>query len=339
MLLRCGHEGALEDGHGWSGSDSEDDDMMSRDESGGTSPSYDINRGDSSDGFDDVMDHYDRHAAIAYARAVGVDTRDDGGDDDDDGDGVPTVHLKEPPKGQVGVILLAVGSFSPPTCAHVRLLIAARDALRESAFVCGAYMSPVSDAYGKPYLAAAADRIAMCALALRDLPWARVASWEARQTSYSRTHVVAQHLKDIITHRFPRSRFRIVLVCGADVRTAMLHKPDQWPPHSVAQLNRVVSFAVKRRSDLTAEQHRKDEEQRKQPPVAQLAPKNDVFEILDVDIEPWVGNLSSTVVRYVFVFPLFFFCCRSSQKVSFCFLTFLFSTFLFVFGLVLLGSM
>lgn len=273
-----------------------DDDVLSRDGSRGTCPSYDSNGGDFSDGFDDDMD-YDTNPPVSAAVAAVVDADDHG---------VPTSHLMEPPKGQVGVILLAVGSFSPPTSAHVRLLIAARDTMRASAFVCGAYMSPVSDAYGKPHLAAAAHRIAMCALALRDLPWARVTPWEARQSSYSRTHLVAQHLKDVISHRLPRSRFRVVLVCGADVRAAM-QNPRQWHPQSVARLHRVVSFAVKRRSNSPCQQECADE-QRKDSPITQLAPKGDVFETLDVDIEPWVGNLSSTVVRYVFFFFFMFVC-------------------------------
>jgi len=53
--------------------------------------------------------------------------------------------------------------------------------------VCGAYMSPVSDAYGKPGLAPAAHRVDMCRGAARASQRVMVDEWEATRLEYTRT--------------------------------------------------------------------------------------------------------------------------------------------------------
>lgn len=208
----------------------------------------------------------------------------------DDADGVPTGHLKDPPAGTIGTVLLVVGSFSPPTTAHVRLLVAARDTMRETSFVSGGYLSPVSDAYGKPGLVSTRHRIAMCKIALQDVPWADVTSWEARHPAFTRTHVVVEHMLGALRRWREMSRFRVVVVCGADVRVEMTN-PISWPPESAAALQRVASFAVKRRS------HVPKEEDAPQTRLSSPRGSDGAVSTLDVDIGPWVGNLSSTVVR------------------------------------------
>ena len=45
----------------------------------------------------------------------------------------------------------------------------------------GGFMSPVSDAYRKPGLVPAKDRVAMCRLALEHSPWIMVDHWERFQ--------------------------------------------------------------------------------------------------------------------------------------------------------------
>jgi nicotinamide mononucleotide adenylyltransferase len=48
------------------------------------------------------------------------------------------------------VVLVATGSFNPPTFMHLRMFELARDELRSKGFhVLGGYMSPVNDAYKK----------------------------------------------------------------------------------------------------------------------------------------------------------------------------------------------
>jgi nicotinamide mononucleotide adenylyltransferase len=79
---------------------------------------------------------------------------------------------------QVPVVLVACGSFNPPTRAHLRLFSAGAAAVDSAAAaresdqpsqqtlaVVGGLLSPVGDGYGKAGLAPAAHRLAMCALA------------------------------------------------------------------------------------------------------------------------------------------------------------------------------
>jgi nicotinic acid mononucleotide adenylyltransferase len=80
---------------------------------------------------------------------------------------------------QVPVVLVACGSFNPPTRAHLRLFSAGAAAVdgakaretsggdgeHQTLAVVGGLLSPVGDGYGKAGLAPAAHRLAMCALA------------------------------------------------------------------------------------------------------------------------------------------------------------------------------
>jgi nicotinamide mononucleotide adenylyltransferase len=53
-------------------------------------------------------------------------------------------------KEKVYVVLVATGSFNPPTYMHLRMFELARDALNAEGYsVIGGYMSPVNDAYKK----------------------------------------------------------------------------------------------------------------------------------------------------------------------------------------------
>lgn len=56
-------------------------------------------------------------------------------------------------------------------------------------------MSPVGDAYAKPGLAPAADRLEMCRLACRSSGLAMVDGWEADQPGYTRTLAVLRHVQ------------------------------------------------------------------------------------------------------------------------------------------------
>ncbi|KAG2448106.1 hypothetical protein HYH02_007130 [Chlamydomonas schloesseri] len=60
----------------------------------------------------------------------------------------------------------ARSGFNPPTVMHLRMAeLAADELMRRGYDVWGVYLSPVADSYGKPGLAPAADRVAMCRLA------------------------------------------------------------------------------------------------------------------------------------------------------------------------------
>ncbi|KAG2489800.1 hypothetical protein HYH03_011749 [Edaphochlamys debaryana] len=126
-----------------------------------------------------------------------------------------------PPRQPQPLVLVACGSFNPPTLMHLRMAeLAADELLRRGYDVWGAYLSPVADSYGKPGLAPAADRVAMCRLAADPTPslsgsaWrshdsraqtqaiqdpepdlVMVYDWEARQPGYTRSLAVLRRVE------------------------------------------------------------------------------------------------------------------------------------------------
>jgi nicotinamide mononucleotide adenylyltransferase len=131
------------------------------------------------------------------------------------------------------VVLLACGSFNPPTIIHLRmfgkahkdnlrlcnlfwckifsshcwfsqkgfkynlLLISeiARDHLARlgNCQVVGGILSPVHDSYGKKDLVSATHRCALLRLALQDTDWIQVSDWECKQQEWVRTCEVLQY--------------------------------------------------------------------------------------------------------------------------------------------------
>ena len=132
------------------------------------------------------------------------------------------------PRDRTPVVLVACGSFNPPTRAHLRLFSAGAAAVDGGsgasgglpAVVVGGLLSPVADAYAKAGLAPAAHRLAMCALAARhgadeEIGGGRDAAdaaapaqqrrqqppvdvgvhcWEATRGAYTRTLDVLRHI-------------------------------------------------------------------------------------------------------------------------------------------------
>ncbi|KAM3959845.1 nicotinamide mononucleotide adenylyltransferase isoform 1-T1 [Aphomia sociella] len=98
------------------------------------------------------------------------------------------------------VVLMACGSFSPPTYMHLRMFEIAKDYLQSLglATVIGGIVSPVHDAYGKKELVAAQHRIAMLKLALRTSNWVKISEWETQQSGWTRTRVSLQYHQDMI---------------------------------------------------------------------------------------------------------------------------------------------
>lgn len=93
--------------------------------------------------------------------------------------------------GKIYVILVATGSFNPPTFMHLRMFELARDALNSKGYcVIGGYMSPVNDAYKKKNLISADHRIQLCHLACKSSEFVMVDPWEANQNTYQRTLTV-----------------------------------------------------------------------------------------------------------------------------------------------------
>ncbi|CAH0401718.1 unnamed protein product [Chilo suppressalis] len=123
------------------------------------------------------------------------------------------------------VVLLACGSFSPPTYMHLRMFEIARDYLHSTgtATVVGGVVSPVHDAYGKKDLVAAHHRISMLQLALRSSSWIKVSEWETQQSGWTRTRNSMQYHQDTINGH--------ILSLEPD--------PPSWLPDDVLNVNSI----------------------------------------------------------------------------------------------------
>ena len=94
------------------------------------------------------------------------------------------------------LVIVACGSFSPPTYLHLRMFEMAKDQVIESGNyeLLAGYYSPVSDQYKKDGLVKATHRVRMCELAVeRSSNWLMVDAWESLQGEYQRTAVVLDH--------------------------------------------------------------------------------------------------------------------------------------------------
>lgn len=133
------------------------------------------------------------------------------------------------------VILVATGSFNPPTYMHLRMFELARDALLSDGYaVLGGYMSPVNDAYGKKGLASAEHRIKLCELACEDSSYIMVDPWEAKQSSYQRTLTVLNRVEFSLrtSGLVNADSFKVMLLCGADLLESFT-MPGVWIPDQV----------------------------------------------------------------------------------------------------------
>lgn len=141
------------------------------------------------------------------------------------------------------VLLVACGSFSPPTLMHLRMMEVARDCLMHEHGVASVrgILSPVGGSYHlKDDLASVADRLAMCELACATSSWLSVDGWEANQPDYVRTGAVLDELARRLTgapHQRPAgaaSDAQVRLVCGADLLESMV-TPGVWTEESLSR--------------------------------------------------------------------------------------------------------
>lgn len=134
------------------------------------------------------------------------------------------------------LVLVACGSFSPPTFLHLRMFEIAADYIRDNTDfeVIGGYMSPVNSDYKKEGLVSAEARIKMCVLATMGHDWLSVDDWEGLAPSYVPTAQVLDHFDDelkklggIETEDGQRKPVRVALLAGADLISTFA-TPGVW---------------------------------------------------------------------------------------------------------------
>ncbi|CAJ1971515.1 unnamed protein product [Sphenostylis stenocarpa] len=139
---------------------------------------------------------------------------------------------------KIYVILVATGSFNPPTFMHLRMFELARDSLNSNGYcVIGGYLSPVNDEYKKKGLISAKHRIQLCQLACKSSDFVMVDQWEASQSTYQRTLTVLSRVYNSVceTGLVSRESLKVMLLCGSD----LLHSfgiPGFWIPDQVKSI-------------------------------------------------------------------------------------------------------
>ncbi|XP_058120967.1 nicotinamide/nicotinic acid mononucleotide adenylyltransferase 1 isoform X2 [Anopheles coustani] len=98
------------------------------------------------------------------------------------------------------IMLIACGSFSPPTPMHFRMFEIARDHIQQMGLgqVVGGIVSPVHDSYAKKGLVSATHRCAMIKIGLKSSDWIHLSDWETQQEEWTRTRQVLQYHQNYI---------------------------------------------------------------------------------------------------------------------------------------------
>ncbi|XP_068625644.1 nicotinamide/nicotinic acid mononucleotide adenylyltransferase 1 [Battus philenor] len=124
------------------------------------------------------------------------------------------------------IVLMACGSFSPPTYMHLRMFEIARDYIHSLGLgtIVGGIASPVHDAYGKKDLVAAQHRISMLQLAVRSSGWIKVSEWETQQSGWTRTKVSLQYHQDAINSHLANQE---------------ISDPPSWIPDDILNVNNI----------------------------------------------------------------------------------------------------
>ncbi|CAI5439947.1 unnamed protein product [Caenorhabditis angaria] len=114
--------------------------------------------------------------------------------------------------------LLAVGSFNPPTIAHLRMLETAKSHLETLNFqVCEGIMSPVADSYNKKSTVVSAQhRFKMVSAATKSSNWIRGDDWECTRPTWTRTLAVLKHHLEGVRQKHGAETC-LFLVVGGDV--------------------------------------------------------------------------------------------------------------------------
>uniref|UniRef100_T1GY75 Nicotinamide/nicotinic acid mononucleotide adenylyltransferase 3 n=1 Tax=Megaselia scalaris TaxID=36166 RepID=T1GY75_MEGSC len=162
--------------------------------------------------------------------------------------------------GRPKIVLIACGSFSPPTPMHFRMFEIAKDYFKahETHDVIGGIVSPTHDSYGKKGLVNGSHRINMLRLGLRSSNWIKISDWEIKQDQWSRTKKVLEYhqnfLNNYINSRnnnidfdencpewFPdksvlqNDLIKVKLLCGADLLESFA-VPGLWQDEDIEDI-------------------------------------------------------------------------------------------------------
>ncbi|XP_067617850.1 nicotinamide/nicotinic acid mononucleotide adenylyltransferase 1 isoform X3 [Eurosta solidaginis] len=174
------------------------------------------------------------------------------------------------------IVLIACGSFSPPTPMHFRMFEIARDyfTTRGTHHVVGGIVSPTHDSYKKKGLVAGTHRFAMIKLALQSSDWIKASDWELQQPEWSQTLKVLQYHQNFMNNyinspleydmngtipgwlpsglRERQDPVQLKLLCGADLLESFA-VPGLWADEDIENIVGTHGLVVISRHGSNAE--------------------------------------------------------------------------------------
>ena len=154
--------------------------------------------------------------------------------------------------GTTPVVVVACGSFSPPTLLHLRIFEDAKVHLNRSGkyTVVGGYLSPVHIAYGKRSLGDNHHRVNLVQAAVRDSTWLMADAWECCQSGWTRTALVLDGVRQRLSGfqvAGAAAPIKVMYICGGDLLESFTVIKDDgqplWAPEDqrlILQRNGVV---------------------------------------------------------------------------------------------------
>ncbi|XP_023337682.1 nicotinamide/nicotinic acid mononucleotide adenylyltransferase 2 isoform X2 [Eurytemora carolleeae] len=173
-----------------------------------------------------------------------------------------------PPSSQCQrIVLLACGSFNPPTIMHLRMFELARDYFRKeypTSIVVGGVISPTHDSYQKKSLIHSSHRLEMSRRSTICSSWIKVSDWEARQNEWTRTRMVMDNYSDIVQTSSvdwlptPGSSDQgpiiLKLLCGADLLESF-SVPGLWKTDDILRIVQDYGIVVITREGSNPEEY------------------------------------------------------------------------------------
>ncbi|KAH0888927.1 hypothetical protein HID58_051356, partial [Brassica napus] len=129
-------------------------------------------------------------------------------------------------KDKTCVVLVATGSFNPPTFMH----------------------------FTHVWDLSAEHRLEMCNLACKSSDFIMVDPWEASQDSYQRSLVVLSRVKTFLTNNrlVPKESLKVMLLCGSDLLESFC-SPGVWIPEQVRSICKDYGIVCIRREGQDVE--------------------------------------------------------------------------------------
>ena len=120
------------------------------------------------------------------------------------------VPLHEWKSDHTPAVLLACGSYSPPTIMHTRIFETGRDFFHVGhpdlkIQIVGGFMSPVHVAYGKKSLfnpEFTKHRVEMVKAAVESSDWINIDEWEVKQNEWTRTRIAMDRMAIDLNKKF-----------------------------------------------------------------------------------------------------------------------------------------